>query len=64
VNKPVDRLKLKTTTDRNRIKASKAKMREMQEEKEKRKFMKDAERLDNLIKQNVNEGRMMKNRIE
>ena len=39
-------------------------MQKIKEEKEKRKFAKDIERLDNLIKQNENEALMIQKRLD
>ena len=41
INKPIDRLNLKTTAERNKLKMSKAKQRALKDEVEKRKFNKD-----------------------
>jgi hypothetical protein len=51
INKAVDRLGLKTQTQRNKEALTRAKVQAIKAEKEKRKFEKDLERLDNLVKQ-------------
>ena len=64
VNDPIDRLDIKTQTQRNRDMLSKLKQQKIKEEVEKRKFAKDIERLENLTKQAENEAKQSKNRIE
>ena len=64
VGKTIDRTKIKTTSDRNRIRESKAKLAKYTKVNEQKKFMKDIDRLENLVKQNENESRMQKNRVD
>ena len=51
INKEVDRLGLKTLTQRNKEAMTKARIQQMKEKVSKRKFEKDLERFDNLVKQ-------------
>lgn len=51
INPEVDRLGLKSKTQRNKEALTKAKLKQMKELAAKRKFEKDLERFDNLVKQ-------------
>ena len=64
VGKVVDRNNLKTQSQRNKDLASKLKAKLMQEEHEKKKFQKDIDRLENLIKQNDNVSKKYKNKLD
>jgi len=64
VNKPVDRLNLKTQAQRNRDIAVRMKEARLKDIKEKRKFDKDLGRIDNLLKQNENTSTALKKKIE
>lgn len=64
MNKPVDRLNIKTTTQRNRDALIKLKDKKLKETLLKRKFDKDVERLDNLVKQDENQSNRLRKKIE
>jgi len=50
VNEPIDRLNIKTQADRNKEIAKKAKLQLMKDQQAKRKFDKDIERIESLVK--------------
>lgn len=55
INEVVDRLGLKTQTQRNKDALTRAKQQKIKEDTQKRRFKKDLERFDNLFKQDQNE---------
>ena len=64
INKPVDRLNIKTQAQRNREIAVRMKAQKLKELKDKRKFDKDIERIGNLLKQNANTSNQLKKKID
>ena len=60
LNKPVDRLDLKTQAQRNKDKLHALKMQQQKEDKQKKLFAKDVARLDKIIITNENYARGMK----
>ena len=60
INKPVDRLNIKSEVIRNKQKSSKAKLRAIKDKDIKRKFNKDLERVDKLAHQATNEAEYYK----
>ena len=51
INKEVDRLGLKTQTQRNKEAMTRLNIQQMKEKVQKKRFEKDLERFDNLVKQ-------------
>lgn len=50
INDPIDRLNLKTTAVRNKMKLTREKMAKIRDEMAEKRFNKDIERIDNIIK--------------
>jgi hypothetical protein len=50
INDPINRLNLKTTAVRNKMKLTREKMAKIRDEMAEKRFNKDIERIDNIIK--------------
>ena len=63
INEPVDRLNLKDQSKRNKDKMTREKLQKIKDETIAKRFNKDIERIDNLVKQAENEGKAVNKRI-
>lgn len=63
INKPVNRLDIKSSVQRNKDKAKQLKRETISQTDQKRRFEKDIERIDNLVKQELNQNEYIKRRV-